>query len=66
MEPMWRWLAFAVVLGATPLASANGRAPLTNGIVLRPGHPNSIYLATTFGLLGSLAVTTCSIPAPSK
>jgi hypothetical protein len=52
---MQRWVALALVLGAatiaTPAARANGRSPLTNGIVLRPGAPSAIYLATTFGLL---------------
>lgn len=33
------------------IAYANGRSPLTNGIALRPGDDQSIYLATTFGLL---------------
>ena len=48
---MWRWLAVALVLALAGPVHANGRAPLTTGIVLRPGHPNTIYLATTFGLL---------------
>lgn len=33
------------------LAHANGRAALTNGITFRPGDNDTIYLATTFGLL---------------
>ena len=33
------------------IAHANGRSPLTNGIALKPGDDQSIYLATTFGLL---------------
>jgi len=43
-------LASAIVLAAAP-AHANGRSPLTNGITLQPGDDQSIYLATTFGLL---------------
>jgi hypothetical protein len=51
-----RWPAVAVCLAAAlalfaPRAEANGRAPLTNGIAFKPGDDQSIYLATTFGLL---------------
>ena len=51
-----RWSVLAVaVAGAFALAPApvhaNGRAPLTNGVAFRPGDDQSIYLATTFGLL---------------
>ncbi|HTL38187.1 MAG TPA: sialidase family protein [Kofleriaceae bacterium] len=51
----WPVLAAVVALGALvamPAPSeANGRAPLTNGITFKPGDDQSIYLATTFGLL---------------
>lgn len=41
-----------LALAALPaLAAANGRAPLTNGVFLRPGDPSSLYVRTTFGLL---------------
>jgi MYXO-CTERM domain-containing protein len=33
------------------LAHANGRASLTNGVAFRPGDNDTVYLATTFGLL---------------
>lgn len=33
------------------IAAANGRAPLTNGIFLKPGDGSSLYVRTTFGLL---------------
>ncbi len=33
------------------IASANGRAPLTNGVFFKPGDTQSIYIRTTFGLL---------------
>ena len=45
-------VAVASLLGAG-VASANGRAPLTNGIHFKPGDPHSLYVATTFGLLVS-------------
>jgi hypothetical protein len=50
-----RWPALAALVAALAVmpasALANGRAPLTNGIAFRPGDDQSIYLATTFGLL---------------
>jgi hypothetical protein len=45
-------LAIACAL-APALASANGRPPMTNGIHFRPGDAESLYVATTFGLLVS-------------
>lgn len=45
--------ALAVLLSSGSLALANGRPPTTNGVHFRPGDPQSIYLATTFGLLVS-------------
>jgi len=42
-------VAGALATGRT--ASANGRAPVTNGVHFRPGDPSSIYIASTFGLL---------------
>lgn len=42
----------ASLLAALPApAVANGRAPLTNGVFLRPGDDQSLYVRTTFGLL---------------
>jgi len=38
------------LLGAS-IAHANGRAPQTIGIYPKPGEPQTLYLATTFGLL---------------
>lgn len=35
------------------IALANGRPPLTNGVHFRPGDDQSLYVATTFGLLVS-------------
>ncbi|HUS28640.1 MAG TPA: hypothetical protein VMZ53_09025, partial [Kofleriaceae bacterium] len=50
----WASVAVAAAVLAAPLAAhANGRAPLTNGITFKPGDDQSIYLATTFGLLVS-------------
>lgn len=43
--------ALAILLGGALGAQANGRPPATNGITFRPGDPDSLYLATTFGLL---------------
>nr|MBA3463453.1 hypothetical protein [Deltaproteobacteria bacterium] len=47
---MRRHLILALVL-APAIAVANGRAPLTNGIYLRPGDDRSLYVRTTFGLI---------------
>ncbi len=44
-------LAFALAALLPAVAAANGRAPLTNGVFLRPGDPSSLYVRTTFGLL---------------
>lgn len=44
-------VAAVIVLVAEAGSLANGRAPITNGIHFRPGDPQSLYLATTFGLL---------------
>jgi hypothetical protein len=41
----------ALALAIPAAASANGRAPLTNGVHFEPGDNQSIYVATTFGLL---------------
>lgn len=46
-------LAVVTALVATSPAHANGRAPATNGIHFRPGAPDSLYIASTFGLLVS-------------
>ncbi|MBS1124261.1 MAG: hypothetical protein H6Q90_6489 [Deltaproteobacteria bacterium] len=46
----------ASVLGMALLpvvAAANGRAPLTNGVFLKPGDPHTALVRTTFGLLVS-------------
>lgn len=43
-------IAVTVSLAAVQ-AYANGRAPETNGVVLRPGDAHSIYARSTFGLL---------------
>ncbi len=52
-----RWLAFlvAVVAPTTTAATAhaNGRNPHTVGIYFKPGDPQSLYAATTFGLVKS-------------
>jgi hypothetical protein len=46
-----RCLAFATVALCPALALGNGRAPLTNGVHFRPGDNQSLYVASTFGLL---------------
>ena len=44
--------ALILVASLVPaVAVANGRAPLTNGVFLRPGDEHSLYVRTTFGLL---------------
>ena len=48
-----RWLAFASLLVGVQLAHANGRGVQTVSIHPQPGDPNTLYLATTFGLLVS-------------
>lgn len=49
---MRRALAIAALCAAaSSVALANGRAPLTNGMFLRPGDDHSLYVRTTFGLL---------------
>lgn len=45
------WILAAVL--APSLAWANGRAPLTNGVYLRPGDDHALYVRSTFGLLVS-------------
>jgi hypothetical protein len=46
--------AVAILLACVPaLAKANGRPPLSNGVFFKPGDPDAIYVATTFGLLVS-------------
>jgi hypothetical protein len=61
-RPIWagpRALAAAAALGmlaalaAPGPADANGRPPATSGIAFRPGDPDALYVATTFGLLVS-------------
>ncbi|MBA3499676.1 MAG: hypothetical protein H0T65_04855 [Deltaproteobacteria bacterium] len=47
-----RWVVLAVLV-LTADVSANGRAPLTNGVYFRPGDTQSIYVRSTFGLLVS-------------
>lgn len=44
-------LVFALLAGTALDVHANGRSPLTNGIELNPSDPQSLYVATTFGLL---------------
>lgn len=44
-------LALLALMSAT--AEGNGRPPVTNGLVLQPGAPDSIYVRSTFGLLVS-------------
>ncbi len=41
------------LLLATATASANGRAPATNGVFFAPGDPHTIWVRTTFGPLVS-------------
>ena len=43
--------ALALAVGPMHRAEANGRPPFTNGIQMQPGVPDTIYVATTFGLL---------------
>src|SRR5690349_19724241 len=48
-----RWLAVASFVLAGQLAHANGRAPQAISLVPQPGDPQTLFLATTFGLLVS-------------
>lgn len=48
---MLRPLAIVALLAAT--ASANGRNPHTVGIYFKPGDPQTVYVASTFGLMKS-------------
>ena len=50
-SPGMRRLCVAALLLASSVASANGRAPLTNGMHFQPGDTHSIFVATTFGFL---------------
>lgn len=43
----------ALLVAFCATAHANGRPPLTNGVVFRPGDAQSIYVRSTFGLLVS-------------
>ena len=43
----------ATMLLATATASANGRAPVTNGVFFAPSEPHTIWVRTTFGPLVS-------------
>jgi uncharacterized protein (TIGR03382 family) len=45
--------ALLALLLATATASANGRAPATNGVFFAPGDPHTIWVRTTFGPLVS-------------
>ena len=47
------FIAIAVGMFAAREANGNGRPPLSNGVVFKPGDPQPIYVATTFGLLVS-------------
>ncbi len=42
-----------IALAAAGAAHANGRPPTTNGVSFRPGDPQSLYVASTFGLIVS-------------
>ena len=47
-----RWLLHAaLIVGSLRAASANGRAPMTNGVFFEPDDPHAIFIRTTFGLL---------------
>ncbi len=46
-------LVVASTLLTAGLASANGRAPATNGVTFRPGDDQAMYVRSTFGLLVS-------------
>lgn len=46
-------LVLAALLFATATASANGRAPVTNGVFFAPSDPHTIWVRTTFGPLVS-------------
>lgn len=48
-----RSLVSIAALLCPAVALANGRPPLTNGVHFRPGDNQSLYVATTFGLLVS-------------
>lgn len=46
-----RPLVLALLAAMAAVAAANGRAPVTNGVFLKPGDPSSLYVRTSFGLL---------------
>lgn len=46
-------LLIALIALIPGVAHANGRAPQTIGIYPKPGEPQTMYLATTFGLLAT-------------
>ncbi len=48
-----RSLAVAAAVLCPTMALANGRPPLTNGVHFQPGDNQSLYVASTFGLLVS-------------
>lgn len=45
--------AIALAMFSPMVASANGRAPATNGVLFREGDASSLYVRSTFGLLVS-------------
>jgi hypothetical protein len=48
------WIALVIAgTSRAPAAHANGRPPVTNGVVFRPGDNQSLYVRSTFGLLVS-------------
>jgi uncharacterized protein (TIGR03382 family) len=47
---MRSWIAWLLVL-ASGVAHANGRPPLTNGVMFRPNDLKTLYVRSTFGLL---------------
>jgi MYXO-CTERM domain-containing protein len=49
----WLTLGFIVALSFARTAHANGRYPLANQLVARPGDPTHLVARTTFGLLRS-------------
>src|SRR5688572_3641362 len=60
-----RRLVLASLLVAS-IAHANGRSPQTIGVYPKPGEPQTIYVATTFGLLVTSDEASAALPEETR